>query len=222
MPYPLPRRNQACETPRKLACVCVTAAVLVTGAFGGPFVAAQEPQAAAEAGHAQSAVGAHEEEHEGDGGVATVARLVNFALLAGTLFYFLKSPVSSYLADRSTQLRKDQVDASEMKQSAAQQMEEIDRKLKALPGEIEALRAQGSQEIAAEEARIRSAAQAERARLLDQARREIDLQVKGAERELVSHAADLAVNVAAGRIKQTITDEDQKRLVDQYLQQLKN
>ena len=44
---------------------------------------------------------------------------------------------------------------------------------------------------------------------------------KVAERELVSHAADLAVGVASERIKQTITEDDQKRLADRYVQQLK-
>jgi F0F1-type ATP synthase membrane subunit b/b' len=36
----------------------------------------------------------------------------------------------------------------------------------------------------------------------------------------VSHAADLAVGVATERIKKNITDEDQQRLVDRYVQQL--
>ena len=37
----------------------------------------------------------------------------------------------------------------------------------------------------------------------------------------MSHAANLAVGVAAERIKKTITDDDQKRLADRYVQQLK-
>ena len=85
---------------------------------------------------------------------------------------------------------------------------------------LEALRIQGASEIAAEEERIRAAAAAERDRLLEQARREIDLQVKVAERALVSHAADLAVGVATERIKKNITTDDQKKLVDQYVQRL--
>src|SRR5207253_11217243 len=116
--------------------------------------------------------------------------------------------------------RSDLVNAAEVRALAARQMEEIDRKMKALPSELEALRVQGAQEIAAEEERIRSAAAAERNRLLEQARREIDLHVKVAERELVSHAADLAVGIASDRIKKIITDEDQQRLVDRYVQQL--
>jgi F-type H+-transporting ATPase subunit b len=151
-----------------------------------------------------------------------VARLVNFSILAGTLVYLLRSPFAAYLVERGTQIRSDLVAAAEMKRTAAAQIEEIDRKMAALPGELEALRLQGGQEIAAEQARIRSAAIAERDRLLEQARREIDQQVRVAERELVSHAADLAVGLAGERITKTITDEDQKRLADRYVQQLKH
>jgi F-type H+-transporting ATPase subunit b len=179
---------------------------------------AQEAQPAAEKSTPERAT--ETEEHE-EGLLPVVARLVNFALLVGILVYFLRAPAAGYLSDRGTQMRSDLVTAAEMKQTAAAQLEEIDRKMKALPGELEALRAQGAQEIAAEEARIRTAAGAERDRLLEQARRDIDHLVKVAERELVSHAADLAVGVAAERIKQTITEDDQKRLADRYVQQLK-
>jgi F0F1-type ATP synthase membrane subunit b/b' len=46
--------------------------------------------------------------------------------------------------------------------------------------------------------------------------------VKIAERDLVAHAAELAVGVAGDRIKKNITDEDQKRLVDRYVGQLRS
>ena len=177
--------------------------------------ASGEPQAGAE--RVEGAEGA---EHE-EGLLPVIARLVNFAILIGTLVYLLRSPLMSYLNDRGTQIRSDLVNAAEMKRTAAAQLEEIDRRMQALPGELEALRAQGAQEIAAEEARIRAAAAAERDRLLEQARRDIDQHVKVAERELVNHAADLAVAVAAERIRKTITDDDQKRLADRYVQQLR-
>jgi F-type H+-transporting ATPase subunit b len=181
--------------------------------------ATPERPAAGEA-QAEGVEGAEEGEHE-EGLLPVIARLVNFAILIGTLVYLLRSPLMAYLNDRGTQIRSDLVNAAEMKRTAASQLEEIDRRMTALPGELEALRAQGAQEIAAEEARIRAAAAAERDRLLEQARRDIDQHVKVAERELVSHAADLAVAVAAERIRQTITDDDQKRLADRYVQQLR-
>ena len=51
-----------------------------------------------------------------------IAKLFNFALLAGTLVYFLRSPLATYLSDRGTQIRSDLVKAADMKQSAAAQL----------------------------------------------------------------------------------------------------
>ena len=56
--------------------------------------------------------------------------------------------------------------------------------------------------------------------VVEQARREIDSRLMLAERELVARTADLAVGIAAKRVKAAITAEDQARLVDQYLGQL--
>jgi F-type H+-transporting ATPase subunit b len=149
-----------------------------------------------------------------------VARLINFAILAGTLVYFLRSPLAKYLVDRGVQIRSDLKKATDMRVSAAAQMAAIERRMTALPAEIESLRKAGADDVAAEEARIRSIAEAERARLVEQARREIDAQLRLAERALVARTADLAVEIAATRVKATITADDQARLVDQYIGRL--
>jgi F-type H+-transporting ATPase subunit b len=206
---------RACERAHKLIRV-IAVAVFAVWVLGTPVRAAQEPEPV------KSVQGEAEAAEQGHPIVDMIARLVNFGILAGSLWWLLKSPIRQYLDDRGKQIRSDLVNAAEMKQSAAAQIEEIDRKMQALPGELDALRAQGAREIAAEEERIRTAAAAERERLLEQARREIDMQVKVAERQLVAHAADLAVGVASERIKKNITDDDQKRLVDRYVQQLRS
>ncbi len=190
--------------------------LVVLGSVGSPLRAAQQTEPA------KAVAGEAEAEEQGHPLLDSIARLVNFGILAGSLWYLLKSPIRGYLDDRGKQIRSDLVNAAEMKQQAATQIEDIDRKMKALPAELEALRAQGAQGIAAEEERIRVAAAAERDRLLEQARRDIDLQVKVAERELVAHAAELAVGVASDRIKKNITDDDQQRLVDRYVGQLRS
>ena len=173
----------------------------------GLILAMMMAEQAAEGGHGSPLLG-------------MIARLVNFALLAGTLAYFLRSPIARYLVDRGAQIRGDLVRAADMRASAAAQAAAIEQKMAALPGELDALRKAGAEDVAAEEARIRQAAEAERARLLEQARREIDAQLKLAERQLLARTADLAVAVAAKRVKATITAEDQARLVDRYLGRL--
>jgi F0F1-type ATP synthase membrane subunit b/b' len=89
-----------------------------------------------------------------------------------------------------------------------------------LPGELEALKARGTAEIAAEQERIRQQAEVERRRILDQAQRDMDLQVQAVRRDLTRQAAASAVAVAERLIAATITDEDQRRLMAQYVAQL--
>jgi F-type H+-transporting ATPase subunit b len=147
--------------------------------------------------------------------------VVNFAILCWVLYYFLRVPLSSYLKERDETIRKDLVDAAAIRSAATAQLDEIDRKLKALPGEIDAARARGRAETAAEEQRISQQATAERDRLLEQARRDIDVQVRLAKRDLTEHAADLALQLAADRISNETTPADHTRLVDRYLEQVK-
>jgi F0F1-type ATP synthase membrane subunit b/b' len=190
--------------------------------------AAHEPVAAGTVKDAEAAArGEHEPDaaHAAEGEHSVWAGLlwptVNFVILAGGLWYFFREPVSGYLRDRHQAIRRDLVEAAQMKATAAAHLAEIDRKLKALPGEIEALKRRGAEEIAAEEQRIAQAATVERERLLEQTRREIELQVRLAKRELVEHAATLAVQIAGERITETITPADQDRLVDRYLDGMK-
>jgi F-type H+-transporting ATPase subunit b len=158
-----------------------------------------------------------------EGGNAVVevgAKLLNFAILVGALAYFLRGPIAAHLASRSEQIRQDLVTAAEMRAAATAQLAEIDQKLRALPGELEALKRQGAEDVKAEQVRIAETAAVERARLLDQTRREIDMRIRVARRELTEHAATLAVGVAEQRIRRAITADDQIRIVDRYASQL--
>ncbi|MDO8795504.1 MAG: hypothetical protein Q7J25_12890, partial [Vicinamibacterales bacterium] len=84
--------------------------------------------------------------------------LANFAIFVGVLYYFFNQPFKDYLASRSSTIRKDLVEAAELKAAATAQLAAIEQKLQALPGELDALRQRGAAEIAAEGERIAAAA----------------------------------------------------------------
>ena len=152
----------------------------------------------------------------------TIARLFNFAVLVGGLIYLLRSPLAQHLASRSQQIRGGLEAARETTATATAQLAEIDRRLQTLPAELEALRAKGVEEIAAEERRIQAKAEAERKRLVEEMQRDVDVRVRVARKALAEHAADLAVGLAADRVRQTITDADQARLIDRYAAEVKD
>jgi F-type H+-transporting ATPase subunit b len=213
----------ACELRRNLL-------ALVTGAWllaAWPVVAtAQEHAAPAGQEHAAAPGdhGAAEGQHAGGehGGLSALMwPTINFLILCGGLYYFLGTPFSEYLAGRSGQIRKDLTEAAEQNRTATEQLADVERKLQALPGEIAALKARGAQEIAAEEERIASAAAAERQRLLTQTKREIDVRLQNAQRELSDHAATLALGLASERLGRELTPADHARLVERYVEQVK-
>ncbi len=197
-----------------LMLVMIGAGALASGAAAA--VPQHDPATAA----SQHDAGATAEAPHEQTPLQTVAKLANFAILAGVLVYFLRTPTAAYLASRATTIRSDLVAASEMRATATAQLADIERKLQTLPAELEALKRQGAEDVVAEQARIAQAAAVERERLIQQTRREIDTRLRVARRELTEHAAQLAVQVAEARIKRTITPEDQLRLVERYTTQL--
>ena len=220
--------RRACELRRKLAAPAVLAFAL--SCVAAPVAFAQEhAQPAADAHapageHAAAAEhGAEGAEHGGEHGMLAglLWPTANFLVLLFVLNKFLRQPLTDYLASRSTQIRKDLVEAAELNTTATQQLADIDRKMKALPGELEALKTRGAEEIVAEEERIASAAAADRARLLTQTRREIEVRLQTAQRELSDHAASLALDLARTRLKGEMTSADHARLVERYVQQVK-
>jgi F-type H+-transporting ATPase subunit b len=162
-------------------------------------------------------------EASGDHGLLpTIARLFNFAVLVGLLVYFLKGPIVRYLASRAETVRRDLVAAEHLRSSAQAQLADVASRLAALPAELEALASRGRDEMARERERLAAATQREREKLLERTRREIDLQARMARRDLVEHAADLAMALARSRIAAEIPPADQARLVDRYAAEVRS
>ena len=217
--------NGACELKRKLQ-TALFAAVLLSYAGVPANVLAQEhpPAAAAAAEHAQP-----EGEHAAEGHDQSIGGMIrgmawpvaNFIIFLGILYYYLNKPFKEYLAGRSSTIRKDLLEAAELRANANAQLAAIEQKLQALPRELDVLRRRGAEEIESEEHRIALAAAADRDRMLEQTRREIELQVRIAKKEILDHAADLSVQLATERIKKEVTPADHDRLVDRYLSQVK-
>jgi F-type H+-transporting ATPase subunit b len=216
--------RRPCELKRNLRTVLLGA--LVLACFVPASAVAQPPAPDAPAAHAP----ADTEQHAAEGGhdesiggmiLGMGWPVANFIIFAGVLYYFLNQPVRDYMATRSSTIRKDLVEAAELRAAAAAQLATIEQKLQALPGELSALRTRGAEEITLEEQRIAGQAAADRDRLLEQTRREIELQVRLAKKAILEHAADLSVQLATERIKQEVTPADHAALVDRYLSQVK-
>lgn len=150
------------------------------------------------------------------GWAPTIAKFINFCALAAIIVYFGRGPIGEYLRTRSQTIRKDLVDSKALRAQAEQQLDSVKQRLALLPGELQEMKRRGEDELAAEKVRLAAATAHERQRLLDQTRRDIDLQSRLARRDLVQHGVELSMSIARTRIEKGITPDDQARLIDRY------
>ncbi len=221
-PAPAQHAEPASPPPQSVPADAHDAATPVAGHGGADDHAAHgAPAGAADHGNtAHGAEAAHGDGH-GESIWVTLARVTNFALLAGIIYLLARKPLVSHLSSRGAQIRKDLVEAAEMKATAAARLAEIEARLAALPAELEQLRTRGAEELEAERARIRAAAEAERDRLVEAARKEIESQTRTARAQLRAEAGALAVEVAQARLVATLTPVEQVALVDRYASQMR-
>jgi F-type H+-transporting ATPase subunit b len=148
--------------------------------------------------------------------------LINFAILVGALFYFLRKPVKSFVLERHTNL-KDQLDQVQTKLVQAQrQYNEYSQRLSSMDAEVASLVQNIRSE--AETTRVRTATEAKR--MADQ----IVIDAKRAGESMVSEfrdqiRTDLANQVIARAevlLKTRMTGDVREQLRKDFSKQVEN
>jgi F-type H+-transporting ATPase subunit b len=162
--------------------------------------------------------GAHEAGHAAAQMKDFMWRVIDFAALAGILFWALKKAnVSGALAERQATIEKALRDAEEARQAAEKKYAEYSEKLTVANKEVDEIYAAIKKEGEAEKQRIIAEAQVAAERIREQARQSASQEVLKAKTELREEAARLAVEIAEQTLKEQIKKDDQDRLVGEYL-----
>jgi F-type H+-transporting ATPase subunit b len=159
-------------------------------------------------------------EDKEDGSLQTW-KWANFLVLAGGLGYLIGKKGGPFFAARSVKIRKDMMDAGEVRQEAETRAAEVDRRLANLEAEIAALRAVSGKEEEAEAGRLGRHTAAEVAKTQVRAEEEIAAAGKAARLELKRYCAELAVGLAEQKIRARMTPETQDALVRGFVKDLK-
>jgi F-type H+-transporting ATPase subunit b len=134
--------------------------------------------------------------------------LLNFAVIAGTVFYLSKKKLPSVFRNRTASIQLAMEEARKASEEANRRLGEIETRLSRLDSEIAGMRATAEKDAVAEEARIKAAAEDDARKIVESAEQEIAAAAKLARRDLTSFAANLAVSLAAKQIKvDTVTDQ---------------
>ncbi|MCM2358523.1 MAG: ATP synthase F0 subunit B [Geobacteraceae bacterium] len=145
-------------------------------------------------------------------------RVLDFAALFALIVWALKkADVKGTLAQRQAGIDKALKEADEAKLAAERKLAEYSAKLAAANKEIDEIYAAIRTEGEAEKARILAEARVTAEKIREQAKQTAGQEVLKARTELRKEAARLAVEIAEQNIKEKIRKDDQDRLVGEYL-----
>ncbi|MBF0327928.1 MAG: F0F1 ATP synthase subunit B [Nitrospirae bacterium] len=157
---------------------------------------------------------------EGNSPMEWVWRFVNFGLLVIILVKFLNKPLRDYFAQRKELIAKSIKESQEAKELAVKALAEVEERLKLKDKEVqeilEAAKASGERE------RQRLIAEGEKlkAKVLEQAKTNIEYELKRAKEVIKSEAAEVALKLAEEKIKDRLSKEDQEKLLQNSLKML--
>jgi F-type H+-transporting ATPase subunit b len=156
-----------------------------------------------------------------NGGSGMFGKIVNFAILFGALFFFLRKPLSAMLAKKSAEIREALEEARSARAQAEAQLTEAHLRVAALEEEVARLKEQAVAEGRVETERIKSLAEKEAERIRSLAAQEVAVRLQAGVRELKAYTAALAAEIAETRIKSRLTEDDQADLIDRSIERLK-
>jgi F-type H+-transporting ATPase subunit b len=147
-------------------------------------------------------------------------KIINFAVLIIILWKFAKKPFQNFLKQRTELIEKTLNEAKAAKEASMKALQEVEERLKTKDAEIasviSAARRSGEQErdnIIAETEKLK-------AKILEQAKTNIEYELKHAKEQIKAEAVDLAMELAEKKIKDKITKDEQEKLLDESLMKI--
>jgi F-type H+-transporting ATPase subunit b len=162
------------------------------------------------------------QQHGESGDRTTLWKLGNFVILAGIAGYFIYRKGGAFFAGRTAEIRRGLTEAARIKTEAEVRYAEVERRLAGLGAQVESLRQQAHEESGAEGERLRRETERELKKIQAQTEQEISMAVKAARQELRAYSAELAVGLAAGKIRARLTPEADGALVASMVHDLGN
>jgi len=126
---------------------------------------------------------------------------LNFAIVFGSLWMVMRKRLPAAFRSRTELIQKRIEEARKTSEEARRRLSEVEGRLSRLDLEITEMRREAEENAREEEKRVRTAADEERQRIVAAAEQEIAMAANAARRDLKSYAAELAVDLAAKKIR---------------------
>lgn len=180
----------------------------------------EEPSSAAAESHEAPAGGEEHAAGEEHGLLDEIFHWTNFLILLGAIIYGVRKMLIPFLNERARLIREDMQRSAEAIEQANLRLKAMEERLGNLDRELTGLREAGLNEARGEHVRIEKEAETEALKILSTAESEIDSAVKAACQQLQSYAAELALGVAEKKIKESLTPQSEKRILNSFAERL--
>ena len=144
-----------------------------------------------------------------------VSLALNFIGIAAVFYVLLRAKLPQMFRDRPNAIQKAIKEAQASSAEATARLSAIEARLAKMDSEVSEIKAGAEREAAAEEERIRSAAEDDKHKVVAAAEAEIAAIARSARHDLKSFAAALAVDIASHKIK--VDDNTDQALVRQFV-----
>jgi F-type H+-transporting ATPase subunit b len=144
-------------------------------------------------------------------------RLVNFAIIAAIVIYFGRKPVRDFFKNRSAEIAKAMQESKEARERAEAALAEMERKIKELEAETARMVADAKERGEKDRQALIDEGKKVAQDVQVQVKQGIDIEVQKAKAALAVEASLLSIDLAEGRIKKTISSQDQERIVKEYI-----
>lgn len=129
-----------------------------------------------------------------------LAVLLNFLVIAAVLFWAGRKYMPGAFRARTAAIQQAMEEARRASEDANRRLAQVESRLARLGDEINSMKATAEVDLAAEEARIKAAAEEDARKIVQSAEQEITAATKAARRDLTAYAADLAISLAKKQI----------------------
>ncbi len=147
-------------------------------------------------------------------------KIVNFAILLFILVKYLTKPMKDYFRQRTELIEKSLSEAREAKELAQKAIKEVEEKLKLKDREIERIIDSAKQSGQAEHDSLIEQGKEMSEKIRQQARTNIEMELKNAKASLRAEASGLALKLAEKRLRERLTEEEQLRLLEESFRRL--
>ena len=142
--------------------------------------------------------------------------VVNFLILVALLVYMMKKmDIKGYFKKRTELIEQSLKEAREAKELAQKALTEVEERLKVKDKEIEEIIASARFSGEREKERLTEEGDKLKEKILEQARTNIDYEVKKAKEAIKEEAVGIAMELAEKKLKEKLTKEEQLKLLEE-------